>query len=87
MERTKAKSLIVYGTQWCGDCRRTHKFLDSNKIEYTWIDIETDMKAQNFVREINQGNCSVPTIIFPDGSILVEPNDQELAEKLGIAKN
>ncbi len=84
MEEIKTKKVIVYGTQWCGDCRRTHAFLDENKIDYIWIDIEEDLEAQKLVQKINRGNCSVPTLVFPDGSILTEPSNQELAGKFGI---
>ena len=75
--------IIVYGTSWCGDCRRTLNFLDRNGIAHTWIDIDSDPAASNRVIEINAGKRIVPTILFPDGDIFVEPSDQDLAEKLG----
>ena len=74
--------LIVYGTRWCGDTRRALRILDNEKINYQWIDIDKDKKGEEFVITTNQGNRSVPTIVFPDKSILVEPSNQELNEKL-----
>lgn len=37
-----------------------------------------------FVEQTNKGMRSIPTIVFPDGSVLVEPSNAELAEKLGM---
>ena len=82
METTKIK---LYGNNWCGDSRRARQFFDLNHIEYEWIDIETDEEAVKFVENVNNGFRSVPTIIFPDGSILVEPSVYQLKTKMGIS--
>jgi mycoredoxin len=74
----------VYAANWCGDCRRTRRFLDRHKIPYEWINIDKDPQGEQFVLTTNRGMRSVPTIVFPDGSILVEPSDTELAAKLGL---
>lgn len=76
----------LYGTTWCGGTRRARRMLDDNKIPYKWIDIDEDREARDFVEKTNNGFRSVPTIVFPDGSILVEPDDSVLAEKLGVPK-
>lgn len=76
--------IIVYGTTWCGDCRRARRFLDNHEIDYEWININQDREAEAYVRQVNHGNRSVPTIVFPDGSILVEPSNLQLARKLNI---
>ncbi len=78
------QEIVVYGTNWCGDSRRARRFLDEHHIPYRWIDIDTDVAARKFVEETNHGFRSVPTIVFPDGSILVEPSNTELARKLDI---
>ncbi len=78
------KPLIVYGTPWCPDCRRSKQFLGEHRIAYDYIDIDQDPAAQAEVERLNRGNRSVPTIVFPDGSILVEPSNEVLAQKLGL---
>lgn len=78
------KSILVYGADWCGDCIRARKFLHDHDVPFEWIDIETDRGAENFVIQTNHGMRSIPTILFEDGSILVEPTDSILAKKLGI---
>ena len=79
-----AEIIKVYSTVWCPDCKRSKKFFNDHRIQYENIDIEKDEKAMAFVREVNDGKRIIPTIIFPDGSILVEPSNAELAGKLGI---
>jgi len=80
----KPTEIVMYGTSWCGDTRRARRFLDQNNIQYKWIDIDQDLEGRKFVEEVNNGFRSVPTIIFPDGSMLVEPSTSILAEKLGL---
>lgn len=81
---TNAK-IIVYGTEWCGDCRRVRSFMDRKNIPYHFINIDYDKEGEKFVIETNRGMRSVPTIVFEDGSILVEPSTRTLAEKLGVS--
>ena len=76
--------ITVYGTVWCPDCKRARKFFSEHQIEYEHIDIDRTPEAATLVKQINNGMRSVPTIVFPDGSILVEPSDAQLAEKLGL---
>jgi len=74
----------MYGTMWCGDCFRARAFFDRNGVPYEWVDISSDAADLEYVMQVNNGMRSVPTILFPDGSILTEPNRHELAEKLGL---
>ena len=76
----------MYGAEWCGDCRRSKRFLDSNSVAYNYIDVETDTSASEKVIEINGGMRSIPVILFPDGTHLTEPSDIALKEKLDALK-
>ena len=78
------KVIEVYGTEWCGDCKRAKKVLDERDINYNWTDIDKDPKLMEYVKQLNNGKSIVPTIVFPDGSILVEPNNVQLIEKLEL---
>lgn len=82
------KSLLMYSTSWCGDCRRSKNWLNANGIAFTEIDIDEDSAAAEQVRRLNHGSQAVPTIVFPDGAILVEPSNRQLAlqveQSLGI---
>lgn len=72
----------MYGAEWCGDCRRSKRFMDENKVKYDYIDVEADASASEKVIEINGGMRSIPVIVFPDGSHLTEPSDNDLKAKL-----
>ena len=72
----------VYGTTWCGDCTRAKLFMDENGVSYDWTDVDEETQYQDYIKGLNNGQMRVPTIIFPDGSILVEPSNEELAEKI-----
>ncbi|HVA89893.1 MAG TPA: glutaredoxin domain-containing protein [Chloroflexota bacterium] len=78
-------AIVLYGTPWCGDCKRSRRLLDTNGVAYHYVDIEADPAATAEVERLNGGRQSVPTIIFPDGSILIEPSNKVLAAKLGLA--
>jgi len=78
------ETILIYGSDWCGDCRRARRFLNQHNIAYTWIDIEKDKSAEQYVLSVNRGMRSIPTILFQDGSILVEPSNAQLAKKLEI---
>ncbi len=77
-------NVIIYGATWCPDCRRSKKFLSEQRVPFSWIDIEEHPEHQAYVESVNNGKRIIPTIVFEDGSILVEPSDAQLAAKLGL---
>ncbi len=76
--------ITMYGAEWCADCKRSREWFKSNNIEYDYIDIDLVKGAADKVAEINKGLKSIPTIIFADGSILVEPSNAQLANQLNL---
>ena len=83
-ERMAEPKVTVYGAYWCPDCRRSKKFLGEQFVPYKWIDIEQDKEGEQYVLLKNEGKRIIPTIVFEDGSFLVEPSNAELAKKLGL---
>lgn len=79
-------NITMYGADWCGDCRRSKRFLDTNSVAYEYVDVESDTSASEKVIEINGGMRSIPVIVFPDGTHLTEPSDNALKEKLESLK-
>ncbi|MFZ4661946.1 MAG: FAD-dependent oxidoreductase [Caldilineaceae bacterium] len=77
-------TITVYGAYWCPDCRRSKQFLGEHQIPYAWVDIEQDPEAERFVIEKNAGKRIIPTLVFADGTVLVEPSNAQLATKLGL---
>ena len=77
-------NLTVYGATWCSDCKRAKKFLGEQRVHYHWIDVEQNADGLALVERVNDGKRIIPTIVFDDGSMLVEPSNAELAAKLGL---
>jgi thioredoxin reductase (NADPH) len=84
MTDTPANTILVYSTVWCPDCKRAKKFFGEQRVPYINIDIEHDPTAMAFVEQVNHGKRIIPTILFPDGDIMVEPSNAQLAAKLGL---
>lgn len=83
-KQTASQTIRMYSTHWCGDCRRSKRFLEAHQIPFEEINIDENRQAAEIVLALNHGARSVPTIVFPDGSVLVEPSNMTLAGKLGI---
>ena len=75
-------NIKFYSTEWCGDCVRSKKLLEKLGITYEEIDIDFDKEAYKKVSELQNRKPMIPTIVFDDGSYLVEPTDVELLEKI-----
>lgn len=81
------KKITFYGATWCADCRRAKQYLDDRGIAYEYINIDTEPGAAEKVVEINKGFQSIPTIVFPDGEILVEPSNEQLQKAIDANKD
>src|SRR5260221_9674056 len=77
-------TITVYGAPWCPDCQRSKKFLTEQMVRYHWVDVDESAEGRAFVEAKNNGKRIIPTIVFDDGSFLVEPSNAELAHKLGL---
>ena len=75
----------MYSTTWCGYCRRLKWQLDAAGIMYREIDIERDPEAATFVEQVNGGNQTVPTVVYPDGSTATNPSFAQVKAALAAA--
>ncbi|HME91002.1 MAG TPA: FAD-dependent oxidoreductase, partial [Myxococcaceae bacterium] len=76
--------ITMYGTLWCSDCKRTKKFFGEQRVHYEFVDVDSDKEGLALVERVNKGKQIIPTLVFGDGSVLVEPSNAELAAKLGL---
>lgn len=76
---------MLYGHPYCPMVGPVKRLLDGAGVEYEYVNIHQDEAGRSRVREINDGNESVPTLIFPDGSTLTEPSTSQLRAKLSAA--
>jgi mycoredoxin len=74
----------MYSTTWCGYCRRLKSQMDREGISYSEINIEEDPESAALVEKVNNGNQTVPTVTFPDGSALTNPSLMQVKQKLGL---
>lgn len=76
-------TILLYGADWCPDCRRAKSFLEENNIQYTFIDVDLDKEATIRVEKINHGKRIIPTFIINEKSY-TNPDNSLLASILGI---
>lgn len=79
-----ADKIIVYGAEWCGDCHRTRALFDQYNVAYEYVDIDADAAAKAAMLALVDGQNTIPTIVFTDGTIMQEPSNVELIDKLGL---
>lgn len=82
--RLTPEIITLYGTGWCPDCKRSKMFFGEQRVPYAYVDVDADAEAMAFVENTNKGMRSIPLIVFPDGAVLVEPSNAQLAEKLTL---
>ncbi len=86
MTASPDQPLVVYGATWCPDCRRAKAFLTTHRVPFTWVDLEEHPELTAEVEARNDGKRIIPTIVFPDGSHLAEPSNDELADRIGLTR-
>jgi mycoredoxin len=75
-------AVTMYSTQWCGYCHRLRSQLDREGIAYEVVDIEQQPDAAEIVQQVNDGNQTVPTLVYADGSAQTNPSVVAVKEKL-----
>ncbi|HYH33636.1 MAG TPA: mycoredoxin [Nocardioides sp.] len=75
-------SFTMYTTPWCGYCVRLKGQLDREGIEYDVVDIEQHPEAADIVEAANDGNQTVPTLVYTDGTSQTNPSVAQVKEKL-----
>jgi mycoredoxin len=81
-DRPTSPGLVVSGTGWCPDVRRSRALLDAAGVTYHYVDLDQDKDATTLVRRLQHGRRRIPTLLWPDGTFLVEPTDEELRSRL-----
>jgi mycoredoxin len=69
-------------TRWCGYCIRLKSQLDRAGIAFREIDIEDHADGAAIVAQLNDGNLTVPTVLFDDGSALTNPSAAQVKSRL-----
>jgi len=77
-------AITMYGTHWCGDCKRAKQFFGEHRVPYHFVDVDVDKGGLAAVERANGGKHIIPVIVFEDGTSLIEPSNAELAKKLNL---
>ncbi|MFC8302507.1 mycoredoxin [Specibacter sp. NPDC057265] len=79
-----AGTITMFSTTWCGYCKRLKKQLDAAGIGYAEINIEEVAGTAELVESLNNGNQTVPTVLFPDGTAATNPSLNDVKERLAV---
>ena len=79
-------SFTMYSTPWCGYCHRLKSQLEREGIEFDMVDIEQDPEAVAIVESANNGNQTVPTLVYSDGTSMTNPSLIQIKAKLADAR-
>ena len=74
----------VAGTLWSASSHHTKDFLARNRIPYQWLDVEINSEAQTMVEAVQTEKKQLPVVFFPDGEVMINPDFQALAIKVGL---
>jgi thioredoxin reductase (NADPH) len=80
-----AGRVIMYGADWCPDCRRAKSFLNDSHINCQFIEIDKHEWATQMVESINNGKRTIPTILIDDTPYR-NPDNATLRDALHIGK-
>jgi glutaredoxin len=88
MGPAKMADVIIYGTPWCGDCRRAKEFLRERGVAFREVNIDEAPDAEKLVLEVNKGLRKVPTLEVEGRYFACSPFDPyKLADELKIPLN
>jgi mycoredoxin len=80
--------IVMYSTQWCGDCRRAKQFLRDRGVSFREVNIDEAPEAEELVLRVNKGRRKVPTIELEGRYFACSPFDPyQLSEELKIPLN
>jgi len=78
--------VILYGADWCPDCRRAKSYLQNNEVNYQFIDVDKYAWATDEVETINKGKRIIPTILIGDKPY-TNPDNAVLKKVLKLDNN
>lgn len=84
MQAPNSDAITIYTTTWCGDCRRLKTELGRAGVSFKEIDLEREPWAVEYVLRVNNGNQSVPTVAFSDGTVMTEPSGRQVMDYVDL---
>jgi thioredoxin reductase (NADPH) len=81
------EGIRVLGTRWSPRAYELRDFLARNHVPYQWIDVEgsaNDPETKRLLEALGPDAASLPAVLFPDGTKLLESTPGEIAQKVGL---
>jgi mycoredoxin len=80
-------AVTVFSAVWCGHCSRLKAALSRTGVPFREVLIEEDPEAERIAIEANGGDWLIPTLLFSDGSALVNPAPAEVVAHLALLED
>ena len=78
------RGIRVAGSRWSRPAHQVRSFLAKQRVPFLWFDVDADPSVRAEVEAAAGGALKLPTVFFPDGRALVQPDDRRLAAELGL---
>ena len=78
------EGLRVVGLRWSVRDHKVRSFLSSNHVPYRWLDAAGD-DGRKLLDERKAQADRLPVVLFPDGTVLVDPELEILAQRVGLS--
>jgi thioredoxin reductase (NADPH) len=85
--RPAFEGIRVLGTRWSPRSYELRDFLARNRVPYQWIDVESsanDPETKRLLEALGPDAASLPVVLFPDGTKLLESLPADVAQKVGL---
>ena len=85
--RPAFEGIRVLGTRWSPRSYELRDFLARNRVPYQWIDVElsaNDPETKQLLDALRPEATSLPVVLFPDGTKLLESVPSEVAQRVGL---
>jgi thioredoxin reductase (NADPH) len=82
--RLPFEGIRMVGAQWSSETHTVKDFLSRNQIPYQYLDIDSDVNARVLADAAGKEELRLPKLFFTDGSMIVQPSTQMVAEKVGL---
>ena len=83
--RPPFEGLRVIGSRWSLADFRVRNFLSRNHVPYRWLDVAAGPEAAKLLEDRKLDPAKLPVLIFADGTVLVDPDLELLASRVGLS--
>jgi len=84
--RPPFEGLRLLSGRWAPRGHEIRDFLTRNQVPYAWLDPETDGEGRRLAESLDGPvDPSQPAVLLPDGAILRDPTNRDIADAVGLS--